>query len=178
MFQEILNFWFKEIDPANWWQKNEDFDKLITTKYLDIHSRAARCELYQWRKNPEGRLSEIIILDQFSRNIFRGSHLSFAFDSLALALSQEAISVGADKNLSPICRNFLYMPFMHSESIAIHKIAMDLYEKNAIQSSFDYEKKHKVIIKKYGRYPHRNKILGRKSTEAEIEFLKSPDSSF
>lgn len=179
MFKEILNFWFEEKNQSKWWQKNDEFDNLIIKKYSEIHSKATRCELYEWRKTAEGRLAEIIILDQFSRNIFRNSYLSFAFDSLALALSQEAISIGADKNLSPIYRNFLYMPFMHSESLAIHEIAIKLFNNNNnFQSALEYEEKHKIIIEKYGRYPHRNKILGRKSTKEELEFLKSPNSSF
>jgi uncharacterized protein (DUF924 family) len=110
--------------------------------------------------------------------MFRDSPLSFANDSLALALSQEAISAGADQALNPIQRGFLYMPFMHSESLIIHEIAMDLYQKNGIPSFFDFEKKHMEIIKKFGRYPHRNRLVGRVSTEEEIDFLKQPGSGF
>jgi uncharacterized protein (DUF924 family) len=149
----ILKFWFEEIDPSLWWSKNDELDAA-------------------------GRLAEIIVLDQFSRNMFRDSPLSFANDSLALALSQEAISAGADQSLSPIQRSFLYMPFMHSESLIIHEIAMDLYQKNGIQSNLDFEIKHQDIIKRFGRYPHRNKILGRASNKAEIEFLKQLGSGF
>jgi uncharacterized protein (DUF924 family) len=123
-------------------------------------------------------LAEIIVFDQFSRNMFRDSPLSFANDSLALALSQEANSAGADQSFSKIQRSFLYMPFMHSESLIIHEIAIDLYKKNGIQTNLDFEIKHKDIIKRFGRYPHRNKILGRASTKAEIEFLKQPGSEF
>jgi len=140
--------------------------------FAEIHAKAIRCELFDWRKNAAGRLAETIVLDKFSRNMFRDSPLSFANESLALALSQEAIAAGADQSLSPIQRSFLYMPFMQSESLIIHKIAMDLYQKNGIQSNLDFEIKHQAIIKRFGRYPHRNKILGRASTKAEIEFLK------
>ena len=104
--------------------------------------------------------------------------MSFTSDSLALALSQEAISVGADKELDPVERSFLYMPFMHSESLKIHDAATMLFQKNGNQKNYDFELKHKVIIERFGRYPHRNSILGRVSTDDEIEFLKQPDSEF
>ncbi|MGZ8186398.1 MAG: DUF924 family protein [Methylobacter sp.] len=178
MYQLILKFWFEEIDPSLWWSKNAEFDQRIREKFSEIHAKAIRCEFFAWRKAAEGRLAEIIVLDQFSRNLFRDSPLSFANDSLALALSQEAISVGADQALSPIRRSFLYMPFMHSESLIIHEIAVDLYKKNGIQANLDFEIKHQEIIKKFGRYPHRNNILGRVSTKEEIEFLKKPGSGF
>jgi len=174
----ILKFWFEEIDHSQWWSKNDEFDQQIRERFAEIHAQAIRCELFAWRKDAAGRLAEIIVLDQFSRNLFRNSPLSFANDSLALVLSQEAISVGVDQELSPIQRSFLYMPFMHSESLLIHGIAMDLYQKNGIPSYYDFEIKHQDIIKRFGRYPHRNKILGRVSTKEEIEFLKHPGSGF
>jgi len=178
MYLDILKFWFEEIDSAQWWMKDKDFDNLIIERFSDIHAQAARCELYEWRSSAQGRLAEIIILDQFSRNMFRNSSLSFANDSLALVLSQEAISAGADAKLTPIERGFLYMPFMHSESLFIHDIAVGLYERNGIENNLDFEIKHKVIIEKFGRYPHRNYVLGRESTAAELEFLKTQDSEF
>ena len=174
----ILKYWFEEIDRSHWWSKNDAFDQRIRERFAGIHAKAIRCELFDWRKDAEGRLAKIIVLDQFSRNMFRDSPLSFANDSLALALSQEAISVGANQKLSPIQRSFLYMPFMHSESLIIHEMAMDLYKKNGIQSDLDFEIKHREVLKKFGRYPHRNKILSRVSTEEEIEFLKQPGSGF
>jgi len=178
MYRKILRFWFEEIDHSQWWAKDDDFDKSIIERFSDIHASATRCELFEWRTVAQGRLAEIIVLDQFSRNMFRGSPLSFAQDSLALALAQEANSAKADKVLSPIERSFLYMPFMHSESLKIHEVAMDLFQNNGIQSSLDFEIKHKQIIERFGRYPHRNIILGRECTAEEIEFLKHPGSGF
>jgi uncharacterized protein (DUF924 family) len=178
MYPMILKYWFEEIDHSLWWSKNDAFDQRIRERFAGIHAKAIRCELFDWRKDAEGRLAEIIVLDQFSRNMFRDSPLSFANDSLALALSQEAISVGANQKLSPIQRSFLYMPFMHSESLIIHEIAMDLYKKNGIQSDLDFEIKHQDVVKRFGRYPHRNRILGRASTKFEIEFLNQPGSGF
>lgn len=178
MYQEILKFWFEETEPAQWWKKDENFDRSIIERFSELHRRATRCELFEWRNDARGRLAEIVVLDQFSRNMFRGSPLSFAYDALALALAQEAVSAGADKALNPVERSFLYMPFMHSESMKIHEVAVELFRRNGIEGNLDYELKHQAIIERFGRYPHRNAILGRESTQEEIEFLKQPGSSF
>ena len=177
-YQQILKFWFEDIEQKQWWVKDIEFDKQLRAKFLDIHSAADSCELFEWRKSAEGCLAEIIVLDQFSRNIFRDKPQSFASDKLALALSQQAIAVGADEQLSTIQRTFLYMPFMHSESLLIHDVAVKLFQKLGVQSNLDYEIKHKKIIERFGRYPHRNAILGRKSSAEETEFLTQPGSSF
>jgi len=116
MYEAILDFWFNEIKPAQWWKEDADFDQLITERYSDIHTQASRCELFEWRKTPQGRLAEIIVLDQFSRNMFRDTPQAFAYDPLALALAQEAVAIKADDALNQTERSFLYMPFMHSES--------------------------------------------------------------
>jgi len=178
MYQQIVHFWFEQIAPAQWWKKDDAFDALLHQRFSELHSRACQCELYEWRKEPAGRLAEIIILDQFSRNMFRSSARAFASDAMSLALSQEAIACGADQALTPVQRSFLYMPFMHSESLKIHEIAVDLFRKNGIQNNLDFEFSHKKIIEQFGRYPHRNKVLGRVSTKEEIEFLSRPGSSF
>ena len=178
MYQEIIKFWFEDIEPVSWWKKDDAFDALLIERFSDVHSRATRCELYKWRKTPEGRLAEIIVLDQFSRNMFRDSAQSFAHDAMSLTLSQEAIACEADQALTPVQRSFLYMPFMHSESLLIHEVAVELFRKNGIQSNLNFEFSHKKIIEKFGRYPHRNKVLGRPSTSDEIEFLTQPGSSF
>jgi len=178
MHEEILTFWFEEIEPAKWWVKDDAFDQSIRARFAEVHARATRCELFAWRTQPRGRLAEVIVLDQFSRNMYRGSPAAFASDPLALALAQEAIAAGAEDALDPVERSFLYLPFMHSESPAIHAIALELYRKNGIQSNLDFEIRHKNIIERFGRYPHRNAILGRASTAEEIEFLKQPGSGF
>jgi len=178
MHEDVLNFWFKEIEPAFWWKKDAAFDQLITQRFSAVHSSACRCELFAWRKTAHGRLAEIIVLDQFSRNMFRESPLAFANDALALALAQEAVAIGAEQQLSSLERNFLYLPFMHSESLKIHEQAVTLYEKNGIVENLDFELKHKVIIERFGRYPHRNKVLNRISTTEELEFLTQPGSGF
>ena len=178
MYNEIIKFWFKEITPAQWWKKSDDFDQLIRDRFSAIHAKAVRCELYEWRDDSRGRLAEIIVLDQFSRNMFRNSPLAFSNDQMALTLAQEAITQGVDQQLVAVEKGFLYLPFMHSESLAIHQVAMQLYTKHDVESTLEWEVKHKNIIEKFGRYPHRNEILGRTSTQAEIEFLQQPGSRF
>lgn len=178
MYDDILNFWFNELTPEQWWLKDETLDAEIKARFANIHAQAARCELFDWRMAAKGRLAEIIILDQFSRNIYRNTPQAFANDALALALAQEALAVDADKALSPVERSFLYMPFMHSESPEIHKVAVILFSAEGMESNLDFELQHQKIIERFGRYPHRNQILGRESTAEEIEFLQQPGSSF
>ncbi|ENV94922.1 hypothetical protein F937_01029 [Acinetobacter calcoaceticus ANC 3680] len=176
--QDILNFWFSPEHRSLWFAKSDDFDKKIRENFSDVHRQATQAELWSWRKTAEGRLAEIIVLDQFSRNIYRDQPQSFAYDSLALALSQEAISLQLDAQLNPEQRSFLYMPFMHSESKLIHEFALKLFQRLSNEINLSFEKKHKVIIDRFGRYPHRNAILGRASTPEETEFLLEPNSSF
>lgn len=174
---DILKFWFSEIPNSAWWTKNPDFDSEIRERFLPCYRSVAAGECYQWRESPEGSLAEVIVLDQFPRNMFRDQPEAFAYDSLALVLAQVAISKGFDAQLESPKKSFLYMPFMHSESKKIHIWAEKLF-RVAKLSSLDFELKHKQIIDRFGRYPHRNKVLGRESTPEEIEFLKGPDSSF
>lgn len=174
---DIIKFWFEEIPAKNWWIKDQDFDALLVERFFVLHQIANAGELFPWRETAKGRLAEIIVLDQFSRNMFRDTPKAFSSDSLALCLSQEAIRAGADLELNPMERQFLYMPFMHSESKLIHQEAERLYQQIP-ENGYDFELKHKVIIDKFGRYPHRNAILNRQSTPEEIEFLTQPGSSF
>ncbi len=178
MVEEVLHFWFEELEPRQWWAKDAALDQAIGERFSEIHRMACRCELADWRADARGRLAEIIVLDQFSRNLYRDSPLAFANDALALALAQEAIDRGMDGELQPVERSFIYMPFMHSESAKIHEIAVGLFEANGIAGNLEFEYKHKRIIDRFGRYPHRNAVLGRASTEAETAFLREPDSSF
>lgn len=178
MIEDVLNFWFNELTPEQWWVKDESLDQKVIDRFADVHRQASRCELFDWRITAQGRLAEVIVLDQFSRNMFRGTPESFAWDSLALALAQEAISAGAEQSLTPVERSFLYLPFMHSESLIIHEQAVKLYTDNGIAVNLDFEMQHLNILKRFGRYPHRNAILGRVSTTEELEFLQQPGSGF
>lgn len=175
---DIIDFWFSEIESKLWFKKNDEFDQLLLDRYGELHHRASQAELFSWRSSAEGRLAEIIVLDQFSRNMFRDSPKAFASDPLALALAQEAVSLGIDQQLEPQKRTFLYMPYMHSESLVIHEQALSLFISLGRENNLDFERKHRFIIEKFGRYPHRNKILGRQSTVAECEFLTQRGSSF
>lgn len=177
-YDDILNFWFKEIDQSSWWKKDKNFDLMIIDRFEYIHTKAIQGELFEWRLTAKGSLAEVIILDQFSRNMFRDSARAFAYDGMALVLSQEAITAEFDRELSSIENSFLFMPFMHSESVTMHELAVALYTRNGIQSNLDFELKHKAIIDRFGRYPHRNAILNRESTPEEITFLEEPGSSF
>ena len=177
-YNDVLTFWFEEIKESQWWVKDESFDKLIGSRFSTVHEQANCCELYDWRTSAQGRLAEVIVLDQFSRNMYRDTERAFASDTLALVLAQETISVGADIELTVAQRSFLYMPFMHSESLGIHEVAVGLFESLGSEGNLNFELRHKKIIEQFGRYPHRNYILGRKSTKEELEFLSQPGSSF
>jgi len=175
---EILHFWFNEISPEKWWLNDLVFDQEIKKRFMSLHNAARKGELFSWRKIPQGRLAEIIILDQFSRNMYRDTPQAFVCDALALVLAQEAIALGMDMKVVENQRSFFYLPFMHSESTVIHEQAVILYEKLANSASLAFEIKHLDIIKQFGRYPHRNIILGRTSTADELTFLQQPGSSF
>ncbi|MEF8707261.1 MAG: DUF924 family protein [Candidatus Accumulibacter sp. UW27] len=183
----MLRFWFDETRPAQWWAKSEAFDRLVESRFGALHAAAICGELYAWRQAAAGadaadaaagRLAEVIVLDQFSRNIFRDRREAFAADGMALVLAQEAVAGGLDRALDPVRRAFLYLPYMHSESVLIHRQAVKLFAAPGMASHLDFELRHQAIIERFGRYPHRNAILGRPSTAAEIEFLKTPGSAF
>lgn len=175
---DVLSFWFEEIDPKSHWVKDPGFDALIDERFSAAHRRAAKAELWSWRATPTGRLAEIIVLDQFSRNLFRDQAAAFACDAMALVLAQEAVAAGADDQLSPLECAFLYMPYMHSESVAIHEQAVELFAAAGLERQLDFEHRHKAIIDRFGRYPHRNQVLGRVSSAEELAFLQQPGSSF
>jgi uncharacterized protein (DUF924 family) len=176
--ESVLQFWFHEITPAQWWKVDPAFDRLVTDRFGDLHAQAILAELFAWRSTPKGRLAEVIVLDQFSRNIHRGTRRAFEADTLALALAQEAVTAKADSELTQEERIFLYMPYMHSESKRIHVVAERLFRDNAPKGNHDFELRHKAIIDRFGRYPHRNEMLGRASTPEELAFLTEPGSSF
>jgi uncharacterized protein (DUF924 family) len=169
---DVLNFWFEETKPEQHFKKDAAFDTQIKQRFLATYWAAVRGELSDWRATPEGRLAEIIILDQFSRNMFRNDPQAFAHDPLALALAQEAVRSGDDMKLAMPMRRYLYLPFEHSESRKVHADAAKLFESLGDEESLKYELLHKEIIDRFGRYPHRNAILGRASTDEEQAFLK------
>lgn len=169
--RDVINFWFKEIKPDKWFEKDDALDLRITELFIVLHSQAMAGELYSWRKTPIGSLAEIIVIDQFSRNIYRDDPKAYAGDPLALALSQTAIANNFDKDLPAQEKQFLYMPFMHSESKLIHQEAIKLFSEEGLGNALDYERQHKKVIDQFGRFPHRNHILERPSTAEEVTYL-------
>ncbi len=176
--QSILHFWFTELTPKQHFAKDAVLDEAIRTRFGATLEAAARCELFAWRATPEGRLAEVLVLDQFSRNVWRDTPRAFAQDALALALAQELVASGQDRSLPLAQRSFVYMPYMHSESALIHEQAVALFSQLGLEDNLRFEHAHKAIIDRFGRYPHRNAILGRRSTAEELAFLSGPGSSF
>lgn len=176
--EAVLAFWFEKLRPAQWFRKDPALDREIAQRFGALHAQAIACECFEWRAARRGRLAEIIVLDQFSRNIYRRDDRAFASDAQALVLAQEAVAKGVDQSLSVVERSFLYMPYMHSESLVIHHRAVQLFDQPGLERNLDAEKRHKAIIERFRRYPHRNAVLGRISSQAEVDFLNQPGSSF
>ena len=153
-------------------------DETIRTRFGATLEAAARCELFAWRATPQGRLAEVVVLDQFSRNMYRDTPRAFAQDALALALSQELVASGQDRSLPLAQRSFAYMPYMHSESALVHAQSVALFSQPGLEDSLRSALRHKAIVDRFGHYPHRNAALGRSSTPQELAFLSEPGSSF
>jgi uncharacterized protein (DUF924 family) len=175
---DILNFWFEELTPKQHYAKDAVLDAHMRERFGLVLEAASRCELFAWRTSAQGRLAEILVLDQFSRNIHRDTPRAFAQDPLALLLAQELVAGGHDQALPAPQRAFAYMPYMHSESPLIHAQAVQLFGQAGMENNLDFELRHQAIITRFGRYPHRNATLGRSSTDAELSFLTEPGSGF
>ncbi len=188
--QSVLRFWFGEAGEASyqerrrfWFGKQPEFDAAIREQFRQLHEQAASGQLKDWSQKPEGCLALILLLDQFSRNMFRDSPQAFATDAQALALAQQAVAAGFDQALTPLQRIFLYLPFEHSEQLADQTRSVELFEQlyqqaPALSDVWDYAQRHQAVIKQFGRFPHRNAILGRDTTAEEAEFLQQPGSRF
>lgn len=188
----VLEFWFDKANASLWFVQNADFDNKIQDKFGAIWQKACLGECANWRRheginankndiallNLAGRLAEIIVLDQFSRNLNRSQASAFTQDPMALVLAQEAVCQKGFDNLPMRWRKFMIMPMMHSESLVTHERYLHLFEALNDPETLDFEHRHAAILKQFGRYPHRNTALGRNSTAAEIEFLQQPNSSF
>ena len=173
---EIINFWFAEVNKKKWFMKDPNFDKLITEKFLPVYEQISRGVLDSWKNTPEGILALIIVLDQFSRNMFRGQKKSFDTDAQALLLAKQAIATKMDKRLPAFYQKFIYMPFIHSEALQDQNLSLQLFVSDP--ETYGYAIKHREIIEKFGRFPHRNNLLGRQSTPEELHFLQLPNSAF
>ena len=187
--KEILEFWFGKPDEPDygkprkvWFSKDLEFDQEVRSRFLSDYQLAATGQLDDWKTSPSGCLALIILLDQFPRNMFRGQPQAFATDSQALAYAKYAVGRGFDKQLLPIQRQFIYLPFEHSENLADQYQCVELFStlKNYPDcvSGVDYAYRHLQVIERFGRFPHRNEILGRETTPEEAEFLKQRGSSF
>jgi len=173
--EDVLEFWFGE--PANWWKKDPAFDAEIVDRFGELHAAIERGDHEDWRATPSGALAYVIVLDQFSRNMFRGTARMFASDAQALAAARDAVERHHDADLPADRRAFLYMPFMHSEDLADQERGVALFEALS-PGQTKYSVAHRDIVARFGRFPHRNEILGRTSTPEELEFLTQPGSSF
>ncbi|KYH01735.1 DUF924 family protein [Bradyrhizobium sp. DOA1] len=166
----ILAFW-REAGRARWYKRNDAFDAEIRRRFLALWQKAAAGELASWETSDEGALALVIVLDQFPRNMFRGTPQAFASDALARAVARRAIARGVDRRVDPILFEFFYLPFMHSEHLADQLHCVALFENTDNAENLKYAREHADIIERFGRFPHRNNVLGRDSTEAEQAFL-------
>ena len=172
----VLDFWFSHSD--RWWDKDPAFDAEIRDRFGALHAEIEAGEHEAWRATPRGALAYVIVLDQFSRNMFRDTPRMFASDRQALGAAREALARGDAQALGPDERSFLYMPLMHSEDLADQERCVELFRELGNAYSLDFAEQHLAIIRRFGRFPHRNQILGRASTPEEREFLTQPNSSF
>jgi len=172
----ILQFWFAAPAKKHWFRSTPKFDNEIRTKFENIWKQASLNQLDHWKSTPEGALALIIVLDQFSLNMFRGTSKSFSTTKKSIELSHYAISNEFDLKLLPNKVSFLYMPLMHSENLEDQNLAVELFEKAGLESNLNFAKHHREIIKKFKRFPHRNDILNRTSTEEELTYLASPQA--
>jgi uncharacterized protein (DUF924 family) len=176
--QDILHFWFEELSEKQHFVKDPALDAAIRQRFGATLEAAARCELFGWRSTTQGRLAEIVVLDQFSRNLFRDTPRAFAQDPLALVLAQELVASGQDRALPPVQLAFAYMPYMHSESAVVQAESVRLFAQPGLEDNLNFALRHQEIVLRFGRFPHRNSQLGRTSSAEELAFLSQPGSSF
>jgi len=176
--EEVFDFWFVECGREHWFDATSDLDRKIRQRFQDTHLALSRGVTDVWRSTPENRLAAVIVLDQLPRNIYRSTPLAFATDGLALQEAKLAVEIGADQQVSVECRTFFYMPFEHCEDMDEQDRAVALFKRLGDEEYIDYALRHREVIAAYGRFPHRNAIVGRKSTEAELEYLAQPGAGF
>jgi len=185
--QEVIEFWFgtppRDEPRAEWFRKDAAFDAMLRERFGARVEAALAGGLRQWSREPLGELARILLLDQFTRNVFRGTARAFAGDALALAAARELVARGADRRLPGAMRWFVYLPFEHAEDLPTQRESLRLFaalaaEQPALAEAQLWAVRHHGVIARFGRYPHRNEVLGRESTPEEIEFLRQPGSSF
>lgn len=176
-YQNIIDFWFNEQTKALWFKSTSDFDASLKEKYLAVYTDAKSLKLKDWQTAPLGALALVIILDQFPLNMFRGQPQSFETETLSREIAEQAVKQGFDAELATEQKAFLYMPYMHSENLADQEQSLILFNQEGLENNYRFAQHHYEIVKQFGRFPHRNKILGRENTEAEIEYFDS-DKAF
>lgn len=176
--QDVLSFWFEDIDPENWYKAHPTLDAECDRRFRASHLALSREVPPAWRETPEGRLATLILFDQMSRNIYRGSPLAFATDGLARREARLALEAGADQAVEPVRRAFFYLPFEHSEAMPDQDLAVQLFTALGDPVLLDFAVRHREIVARFGRFPHRNAILGRLPSPQEEAFLLQPGSRF
>lgn len=189
--QDVLDFWFlPPTDPEygktriEWFRKDPAFDAEVRTRFGSLIAQAVAGGLREWdMEGPQGVLARILVLDQFTRNAYRDAPESFAGDTLALLAAQALVDSGADRTLPPFQRAFVYMPYEHAEDARMQQCAVDLFARLALENEgfggmLDYAHRHRGVIARFGRFPHRNEILGRASTADELHYLSQPGAGF
>lgn len=169
---DVLEFWW-QAGPSRWFERDDAFDTACRERFLEVHKQASAGALAGWETEPHGALALILVLDQFSRNIFRDDPKSFAQDEAALGVAERALDRGFDRAYPVPAKNFFYLPFMHAENIAAQSRCVDLFRALGDQNAYLYALIHLDVIRRFGRFPHRNDILGRKTTDEERRYLQS-----
>jgi uncharacterized protein (DUF924 family) len=176
--QTVLTFWFVTHNEEDWFGAKPEFDAELAASFSDTHAWVAAGNAAAWRTSPDGRLAEIIVLDQFSRQLYRKRPEAFASDPLALRLARELVASGGDLTLEPRRRMFAYLPYMHSEDLAVHEEVAPLYAAFGNEQVSDFERRHVETLQRFGRYPYRNEALGRASTPEELEYIRTGTGMF
>ena len=176
MHQEIIDFWFSPEASKRWFDSTPEFDQLLCERYQSVWEEASRGELDDWMATAEGCLALVIVLDQLPLNMFRGEAKSFSTEARSIDVARHAVEHGFDAELPIDQVSFLYMPFMHSENLDDQNLCVKLFDKPGLEGNLRFAYHHRGIIEKFGRFPHRNEILGRESTDAEMAYLNSKEA--
>ncbi len=176
-YNDIIDFWFDEKNKSIWFKSTVEDDEKLKEKFLAVYNEAKDLKLTSWQSEPLGALALVIIFDQFPLNMFRGQSQSFATEALSREIAEKAIEQGFDADLTAEQKAFLYMPYMHSENMADQQQSLILFNQEGLENNYRFAQHHYNIVKQFGRFPHRNKILGRESTAEEQAYLDS-DKAF
>lgn len=176
--EEVLGFWFEGLMPEQWFAKSDELDREIGARFEALRVAVLARGAEGWRDDPRTLLAAVILLDQFSRNVHRGTPQAFAADPLAQDLARLAVERGWDTGMTPEQRQFLYLPFEHAEDRALQAVSLRCYEALGQEEALDYARQHAEVIARYGRFPSRNAALGRESTPEEAEYLSRPGAGW